>query len=46
MPLAATVPNNTMPAPPSTAVGTAAITRPITGSRPRITRNNPPVATT
>ncbi|MNG38523.1 hypothetical protein D3C84_1262650 [compost metagenome] len=46
IPLAATVPNSTMPAPPSTEVGTAAITRPMKGSRPRITRNKPPVATT
>ena len=34
MPLAATVPNSTMPAPPRTGVGTAATTRPSTGSRP------------
>src|SRR5476649_497184 len=46
MPLAATVPNNTIPAPPSTEVGTAAMTRPMNGNRPRITRNTPPVATT
>lgn len=46
MPLAATVPNSTIPAPPSTEVGTAAMTRPMIGSRPRVTRISPPVATT
>ena len=46
MPLAATVPNSTMPAPPRTGVGTAATTRPRTGSRPRITRITPPALTT
>ena len=46
MPDAATVPNRTIPAPPRTAVGTAATTRPRTGSRPRITRIAPPAVTT
>ena len=46
MPLAATVPNSTMPAPPSTGVGTAAMIRPRTGSRPRTTRIAPPALTT
>ncbi len=46
MPLAATVPNRTMPAPPRTDSGMAATTRPTTGSRPSRTRMSPPVATT
>ncbi|CPU65191.1 Uncharacterised protein [Mycobacteroides abscessus] len=46
MPDAATEPNRTTPAPPRTGVGTAATTRPRTGSRPRITRIAPPAPTT
>ena len=46
IPLAATVPNRTMPAPPRTGLGIAATTRPITGRSPSATRIRPPVATT
>ena len=46
MPLAATVPKSTIPAPPRTGVGTAATTRPSTGSRPSSTRITPPALTT
>src|SRR4051795_8578771 len=45
-PLAATVPNITRPAPPSTGAGTAATTAPSLGSRPSTTRMPPAVATT
>src|SRR5690606_8246201 len=45
MPAAATVPNSTIPAPPSTGYGTAAITRPTTGNSPSTSRIAPPAVT-
>src|SRR5262245_42820570 len=46
MPEAATVPNSTSPAPPSTGYGIAATTRPSTGNTPRIIKITPPAVTT
>ncbi len=46
MPLAATEPKRTTPAPPSTGRGTTAISEAATGHRPMRTRKPPPVATT
>src|SRR5699024_9690418 len=45
IPLAATDPNSTSPAPPSTGSGIDWTTRPTTGRSPRTTRMAPPVAT-
>lgn len=46
IPLAATDPNSTTPAPPSTGRGTTAISDAAMGHRPIRTRKPPPVATT
>ena len=46
MPVAATMPNMTMPAPPSTNGGTEATTCAIFGSRPSRNRITPPAAHT
>lgn len=46
MPLAATEPNRTMPAPPRTGSGTSAMTDAATGTRPSRIRMPPPAATT
>src|SRR5699024_11401837 len=46
MPAAATEPNSTIPAPPSTGSGIAAINRPRGGRKPMTTRMNPPAVTT
>lgn len=46
MPLAATVPKSTIPAPPRTGCGTSETTAPSTGKSPSRTSSPPPVATT
>ena len=46
MPVAATMPNMTMPAPPSTTVGKASTSAPILGIRPSTTRIAPPATHT
>src|SRR5699024_12657212 len=46
MPEAATVPNNTIPAPPRTGIGIAATTCPSHGTSPRTTIIPPPAVTT
>lgn len=46
MPLAATVPKSTVPAPPRTGCGTGETTEPSTGNSPSRTRMPPPAATT
>ena len=46
MPVAATMPNITMPAPPSTNCGTEATTCAILGNRPKAIRIRPPAAAT
>ncbi|MOA63710.1 hypothetical protein D3C78_1895320 [compost metagenome] len=46
MPVAATMPNITMPAPPSTNCGTEATTWAILGNRPKAIRMMPPAAAT
>ena len=46
MPVAATMPNITMPAPPSTTVGSDSISAAILGSRPSVIRMTPPATQT
>ena len=46
MPVAATIPNITMPAPPSTNCGTEATTCAIFGNNPKATRIAPPATHT
>ena len=46
MPVAQTMPNMTMPAPPSTNCGTEATTVAILGNRPSISMITPPAAVT
>ena len=46
MPVAATMPNITSPAPPSTTVGSASTSAPIFGIRPSTTMMTPPATQT
>ena len=46
MPVAATMPNITMPAPPSTTSGTASTSAAILGSRPSTSMMTPPATQT
>ena len=46
IPVAATMPNITMPAPPSTKLGTEATRCPIFGKIPNTSRITPPIAVT